>query len=57
VDQVPVERVKEFQNKLADYFTTRKSALLARIGREKAISDALKAELMAAADEFKQTWK
>jgi F-type H+-transporting ATPase subunit alpha len=57
VDQVPVERVKEFQNKLTEYFTTRKSELLTRIGREKAISDALKAELMAAADEFKQTWK
>ena len=57
VDQVPVERVKEFQNKLTEYFTTRKSELLTRIGREKAISDALKGELMAAADEFKQTWK
>ena len=57
VDQVPVERVKEFQNKLTEYFTTRKAELLTRIGREKAISDALKAELMAAADEFKQTWK
>ena len=57
VDQVPVERVKEFQNKLTEYFTTRKPELLARIGKEKAISDALKAELTAAADEFKQTWR
>jgi len=57
VDQVPVDRVKEFQNKLTEYFTTRKPELLARIGKEKAISDALKAELTAAADEFKQTWK
>jgi len=57
VDPVPVERVKEFQNKLTEYFTTRKPELLARIGKEKAISDALKAELTAAADEFKQTWK
>jgi F-type H+/Na+-transporting ATPase subunit alpha len=57
VDQVPVERVKEFQNKLTEYFSTRKPELLARIGKEKAISDALKAELTAAADEFKQTWK
>jgi F-type H+-transporting ATPase subunit alpha len=57
VDQVPVERVKEFQNKLTEYFTTRKAELLTRIGREKAISDALKAELTAAADEFRQTWK
>jgi F-type H+-transporting ATPase subunit alpha len=57
VDQVPVERVKEFQNKLTEYFSTRKPELLARIGKEKAISDALKAELTASADEFRQTWK
>ncbi|MFN8628296.1 MAG: F0F1 ATP synthase subunit alpha [Candidatus Binatia bacterium] len=57
VDQVPVERVKEFQNKLTEYFTTRKPDLLARIGKEKAIGDALKAELTAAAAEFKQTWR
>jgi len=57
VDHVPVERVKEFQNKLTEYFTTRKPELLARIGKEKTISDALKAELTAAADAFKQSWK
>jgi len=57
VDQVPVARVKEFQNKLTEYFTTRKGQLLAKIGREKALSDELKAELKAAADEFKQTWQ
>ena len=57
LDQVPVARVKEFQSKLTEYFTTRKGELLARIGKEKAISDALKSELKAAADEFKQTWK
>jgi F-type H+/Na+-transporting ATPase subunit alpha len=57
LDQVPVTRVKEFQNKLTEYLTTRKGQLLAKIRREKAISDALKAELKAAADEFKQTWK
>jgi F-type H+-transporting ATPase subunit alpha len=56
-DQVPVERVKEFQNKLTEYFTTRKAELIAKIGKEKALSDALKTELKVAADEFKQTWK
>ncbi len=56
-DQVPVERVKEFQTKLTEYFTTRKAELLAKIAKEKAISDPLKADLKAAADEFKQTWK
>ena len=57
LDQVPVARVKEFQNKLTEYFTTRKGQLLAEIGREKELSDELKAELKAAAEEFKQTWK
>ncbi|MGA7410365.1 MAG: F0F1 ATP synthase subunit alpha [Bryobacteraceae bacterium] len=57
LDQVPVPRVKEFQNKLTEYFTTRKAELLAKIAKEKAISDPLKADLKAAADEFKQTWK
>jgi F-type H+-transporting ATPase subunit alpha len=57
LDQVPVTRVKEFQNKLTEYFTTRKGQLLAKIGREKALSDELTAELKAAVDEFKQTWK
>jgi len=57
LDQVPASRVKEFQNKLTEYFTTRKGQLLAKIGREKELSDELKAELKAAAEEFKQTWK
>ena len=57
LDQVPVARVKEFQNKLTEYFTTRKSQLLAKIGREKELNDVLKAELKAAAEEFRQTWK
>src|SRR5689334_4941043 len=45
VDQVPVERVKEFQTRLTDYATTRHADLLARIAREKVLSDALKTEL------------
>ncbi len=56
VDQVPVERVKEFQTKFTEFLTTRKVELLGKIGKEKAINDALKAELTAAADQFKQTW-
>ena len=57
MDQVPVARVKEFQNKLTEFFTTRKGQLLAKIGREKELTDVSKAELKAAAEEFKQTWK
>ena len=57
IDDVPVERVKEFQNKFTEYMTTRKAPLLAKIQTEKALSDALIADLKAAATEFKQTWK
>jgi F-type H+-transporting ATPase subunit alpha len=57
MDDVPVNRVKEFQNKWTEFMTTRKTQLLHKIVREKAISDALKTELKAAADEFKATWK
>jgi len=57
MDQVPVERVKEFQTKLTDFLTTRKIELLARIEKEKALSDALSAELKAAIDEFSPTWE
>jgi F-type H+-transporting ATPase subunit alpha len=57
MDNVPVNRAKEFQNKWTEFLTTRKTELLRKIAKEKAISDALKAELKAAADEFKATWK
>ena len=57
VQDVPLNRVKEFQNKLTEYLTTRKAELLQKIEKEKALSSALIAELKAAADEFKQTWK
>jgi len=57
VDDVPVEKIKEFQAQLTDFLSTRKPELLGKIAREKAISDALKDELKAAADQFKLTWK
>ena len=57
VDDVPVERIKEFQNKLAEFLTLRKGALLQKIGREKSLSDELSAELKTVFDTFKETWK
>ena len=57
LDDVPVERVKEFQTKWTEFLTTRKPELLQKIAKEKTLSDALKADLKAAADQFKQTWK
>jgi F-type H+/Na+-transporting ATPase subunit alpha len=56
-DGVAVPRVTEYQTALSDFLTTRKSDLLARINTEKALSDALTAELRAAADEFAGTWR
>src|SRR5262249_48373786 len=57
VDKVPIERVKDFQNQLMDYLTTRKSELLTRIAKEQVISDATKADLKPASDESAQAWK
>src|SRR5215469_8229464 len=57
LDQVPVARVKEFQTKFTEFLTTRKVELLAKIDKEKTLSDPLTADLKTVADEFKQTWK
>src|SRR6188474_1176222 len=57
VDDVAVERIKEFQAEWTAFLTTRKAELLNKIGKEKVVSDAIKADLKAAADQFKQTWK
>jgi F-type H+/Na+-transporting ATPase subunit alpha len=57
VDQIPVDRMKEFKVSLTEFLTTRKAELLRKIAQEKAISSALTAELKAAADQFKETWK
>jgi F-type H+-transporting ATPase subunit alpha len=56
-DVVPVERTKEFQNKLTEFMTLRKPELLKKIALEKTLSDALVAELKTATDSFKDTWK
>src|SRR5512136_1538413 len=57
MDDVPVARVRECQAKLTDFLTTRKAELLARIGREKALGDALTGDLKATVEQFKQSWK
>jgi F-type H+/Na+-transporting ATPase subunit alpha len=57
VDDVPVDRVKEFQAKLTEFLSTRKPELLQNIAAEKTISPALSAGLKAATDQFKETWK
>jgi F-type H+-transporting ATPase subunit alpha len=57
VDDVPVERIKEFQAGWTDFLSTRKADVLTAIGTQKALSPELTASLKAAADQFKTTWK
>jgi F-type H+/Na+-transporting ATPase subunit alpha len=57
VDDVPVERVKEYQTRLIEFLTLRKAELLQQIALEKALSEALVSELKMAADAFKETWR
>ncbi len=56
-DDVAVDKVKDFQKKLTEYLCTRKEKLLASIAKEKALTDALTADLKAAVTEFKQTYR
>ncbi len=55
VDPVPVERVKEFQNKLQEFLETRKESLLASIRQKKQLDADLEANLKAALEEFSAT--
>jgi F-type H+-transporting ATPase subunit alpha len=57
VDDVPVERVKEYQIRLTEFLTTRKDELLREILKEKQLSPALSIELKSAAVQFKEGWK
>jgi len=57
MDDVPVDKIRDFQDKLADYLTSRKADLMGKIAREKALNDALTAEVKAAVTEFKTTYK
>src|SRR5687768_8251675 len=57
MDDIPVEKIKDFQGKLTDYLITRKANLLGTVTKEKALSDATIADLKSAVTEFKQTYK
>src|ERR1700761_6481677 len=56
-DKIAIDKVKDFQTKLVENLTTRKAELMGKIRSEKALSDALTADLKAATTEFKQTYK
>ncbi|HTQ61012.1 MAG TPA: F0F1 ATP synthase subunit alpha [Candidatus Solibacter sp.] len=57
VDDVPVERIKEYQIKLTEFLSTRKDGLLREILEEKQLSSALVSELKRAAEQFNDGWK
>jgi F-type H+-transporting ATPase subunit alpha len=57
LDDVAVDKIKDFQAKLSDFLSTRKGELMGKVRRERAVSDALAGELKAAVTEFKQTYK
>src|SRR5881394_2306495 len=50
-DDVPVDRIKEYQAKLTEFLTTRMTELLQKIAREKQLTPALTTELKAAAEQ------
>ncbi|HWL53557.1 MAG TPA: F0F1 ATP synthase subunit alpha [Chthoniobacteraceae bacterium] len=57
MDDVPVNRVKEFQDKLQDFLTTRKAAVLTAIREKGAVSGDVETDLNAAVGEFKSNWR
>ena len=57
LDDVAVDKVKDFQNKLQDFLNTRKEALLTTIRDKGAIDDTITAELKTAVGEFKNSYR
>ena len=57
MDDVAVDKIKDFQLKLQDYFTTRKDTILAKIRDKGAIDDEISGDLKAALTEFKTSYR
>ena len=55
-DDVPVDRIRECQGAMEEYFKTRKDALLIQIGNEKAIDKTVE-EIKSSISDFKSSWK
>ena len=56
MDKVPIDRIKDYQTRFTEYLTTSQSAVLERIGREKALTDGVAADLKGAVEQFAQMW-
>ncbi|HET6406533.1 MAG TPA: F0F1 ATP synthase subunit alpha [Chthoniobacteraceae bacterium] len=57
MDDVPVAKIKDFQDKLQDFFLTRKEPLLTAIREKKAVDDSITGDLKTATEEFKLSYK
>ena len=57
MDDVAVDKIKDFQLKLQDFFGTRKDAVLAKIREKGAIDDDITNDLKAALAEFKTSYR
>ena len=55
-DDVAVDRIKECQAKMEDFFITRKDPLLEQIGNEKSI-EKCEEDIKSALADFKSSWK
>jgi F-type H+-transporting ATPase subunit alpha len=56
IDDLKVEEIKAFESGLYEFMDTSKSSLKKKIGEEKVLSDALRAELNSALEEFKEKY-
>jgi F-type H+-transporting ATPase subunit alpha len=57
MDDVAVDKIKDFQNKLQDFMTTRKEAVLGKLRDKGAIDDEITGELKTAVGEFKTSYR
>ncbi|MEC7862527.1 MAG: F0F1 ATP synthase subunit alpha [Verrucomicrobiota bacterium] len=56
IDDIPVDKVKDFQAKMEEYLTTRKESVMAKIREEQVLSDEIVDELKSALEDFKTTY-
>jgi F-type H+/Na+-transporting ATPase subunit alpha len=56
MDDVPVEKVSAFEREMVAYLRDHPSGVLDRLGAEKALSDAILADLKSAIEAFKAKW-
>jgi F-type H+/Na+-transporting ATPase subunit alpha len=55
-DDLPVSKIRSFEQSLYQFMSTAKSPLVQKIASEKALSDTLRAELVSALKEFKERY-